>query len=305
MSDSQASFPFFRNPSDSYLLLFVLNGQGTLSYQGNLYNLSANNGMLIDCHEAYSHYAKEPWEIIWFHFNGARIHSLIDTICSNTNMPFYFKRKSEIADILNSLVKKAASNTLSTSLYFSTLLYSLLRICLDGSNSSTNRSLITDINTYINLNPSVSIEHLAAHFHYSSPTLSRLYQKYNHTGLYEAILASRISYAKQQLRFSDLSLNQIMINAGFKSKSTFHRQFKKYENCTPIEYKKAGASLYEIGLSPVSFHTWNLQGKCIVQPVASLLNSAKTSIFPLIILFEFGKIKYSSYIARPCHLIPS
>ncbi|PYI53153.1 AraC family ligand binding domain-containing protein [Paenibacillus flagellatus] len=61
-----------RERLDSYLIVFTLDGQGSLTYRGDAYSVSAGQWFWIDCMD-YHHYrthADRLWELLWVHFNG-------------------------------------------------------------------------------------------------------------------------------------------------------------------------------------------------------------------------------------------
>ena len=62
-----------RKNLDSYLLVLVLSGSGSLTYKDTVYPLKKNTCFFINCMIPYHHQSSEtdPWELIWVHFNGA------------------------------------------------------------------------------------------------------------------------------------------------------------------------------------------------------------------------------------------
>jgi quercetin dioxygenase-like cupin family protein len=55
-----------RKNLDSYLLVSVLGGEGTLEYQGNRFSLRPGLCFWIDCREAHRYYSSKenPWELV-------------------------------------------------------------------------------------------------------------------------------------------------------------------------------------------------------------------------------------------------
>lgn len=53
----------------SFLCFVVLSGNGTLTYKGTTYELSAGDCVFIDCRKAYSHStSNDLWSLQWCHF---------------------------------------------------------------------------------------------------------------------------------------------------------------------------------------------------------------------------------------------
>ena len=68
---------YVRESLDSYLLLMVLEGTGTLSQETQRYTLRAGDIAFVDCHKPYCHSSSEkhPWKIAWIHWNGKALES--------------------------------------------------------------------------------------------------------------------------------------------------------------------------------------------------------------------------------------
>ncbi len=51
----------------------------------------------------------------------------------------------------------------------------------------------------------------------------------------------RILYAQQQLRSTALPVTEVMLEAGFATKSNFHREFLRISGMNPTDYRRAAA----------------------------------------------------------------
>ena len=62
----------WRNSLDSYLLILVEEGCGTVTVGEETLALQEGDVAFLDCHQPYSHCcdAREPWKILWVHWNG-------------------------------------------------------------------------------------------------------------------------------------------------------------------------------------------------------------------------------------------
>lgn len=54
----------------------------------------------------------------------------------------------------------------------------------------------------------------------------------------EYLLRVRITKAAEQLSQSDSSISEVALNCGFRDSNYFSRQFRKFYNCSPREYRK-------------------------------------------------------------------
>ena len=70
----------WRNSLDSYLLILVKEGCGTITVGEETLAMQAGDVAFLDCHYPYSHCcdARDPWHILWVHCNGAAMPHLYD-----------------------------------------------------------------------------------------------------------------------------------------------------------------------------------------------------------------------------------
>lgn len=83
----------------------------------------------------------------------------------------------------------------------------------------------------------ISLDLVAAHVHLSPAYLSRIFNKKTDTSFSEYLTQVRLKEAKQRLRMSNETIDQIAAVTGFRSNSYFSAVFKKHEGITPSEYR--------------------------------------------------------------------
>lgn len=81
-----------------------------------------------------------------------------------------------------------------------------------------------------------SVEDVVKQFFYSREYISRSFQKYYNTSLYDYILNRKIMYCCTLLQEGEL-VQVAARSAGFCNMSSFVKIFRKYNGCTPSEYK--------------------------------------------------------------------
>ena len=77
-------------------------------------------------------------------------------------------------------------------------------------------------------------EHLGISYHY----LSRMFKVYLGTNFTSYITAVRLEKAKQLLKESDATIEEIAERTGFYGSNSLIRAFKKYYDITPGKYRK-------------------------------------------------------------------
>lgn len=92
---------------------------------------------------------------------------------------------------------------------------------------------------YIELNyaNSISLNLVAAYVHLSPAYLCRIFNEKTGVGFTEYLTRVRLNKAKQQLRMSTDTIDQIAAATGFSSSSYFSAIFKKHEGLTPSEFR--------------------------------------------------------------------
>lgn len=101
--------------------------------------------------------------------------------------------------------------------------------------------LAEQIDAYIfdNASRDISLSDISQHFNYNSVYLSRLYSNAMGATLKAAIVKHRLKYIEQLMRDETLSLNEILEQSGFKSRSYFNFFIKHTLGMTPSQYRQS------------------------------------------------------------------
>ena len=68
-----------RSGLTSYLYFLVLDGEGSLTYEGRQYKLKQGDCVFIDCQKPYSHSTSENlWSLAWCHFYGTSMTAIYE-----------------------------------------------------------------------------------------------------------------------------------------------------------------------------------------------------------------------------------
>ncbi|MBQ9495275.1 MAG: DNA-binding transcriptional regulator [Treponema sp.] len=103
----------------------------------------------------------------------------------------------------------------------------------------TNDDLVNLALNFIinNAHDGITVEDILQHVPASRRTLELRFKKATGRTLHEEIINAKIKRSKQLLYSSDIPMAVIGEQSGFASPQRFYEQFKKYENCTPTQYK--------------------------------------------------------------------
>ncbi len=96
-----------------------------------------------------------------------------------------------------------------------------------------------DILKHIELNymEPMDVEQVASAVGLSRCYFEKMFKTYTGSTFYEYLCHRRVDGAMRLLRNTNLSVTEIALQSGFPSIATFNRLFKKYNNCSPREYR--------------------------------------------------------------------
>lgn len=101
-------------------------------------------------------------------------------------------------------------------------------------------SHIAKLQLYINENyhKDINLEQISNSFYTSVSTISRKFKEYTGFSIKNYIITTRMQKAKSLLLFSDRDIHEISNEVGYENPSHFSRIFKKYNDISPLQYRK-------------------------------------------------------------------
>lgn len=101
-------------------------------------------------------------------------------------------------------------------------------------------SIISQAELYIraNIAAPLTLPQVAEHFGFSPSYFSRLFSKQAGQTFHKYVQTLRMDYAKKLLRCTDITIEQICWESGFRDYPNFIRQFRRQEGLCPTEYRK-------------------------------------------------------------------
>ncbi|MGS2760646.1 hybrid sensor histidine kinase/response regulator transcription factor [Sinomicrobium sp. M5D2P9] len=109
--------------------------------------------------------------------------------------------------------------------------------------SNMDKTFISKLDKVIDKNlkdPDLNIDLLAENMHMSRSTLYRKIKEVSNLSPYELINISRLKKAAGLLKTTDMKIYEISENVGYKSQTSFGRNFHKHFGMTPTEYVHQG-----------------------------------------------------------------
>lgn len=231
----------------SFLFAVVLDGKGTLSYNGQTYNLESGDCFFIDCRVPHSYQSddEQPWELTWVYFNGCTTEEYYKLFSAQLPPVFHPVTTTKLVSVVQEMMRLNAEAYADTEILTSGLLMSLLTMLLTinsiGEESDTAlKSKLKTVLAYIDANftMDITLDELAHRFYISKYYLTREFKRAYGETIFQHIIGLRINYAKRLLRFTDKSVEEISDLCGFNDQSYFSKQFKKSEDITCLAFRR-------------------------------------------------------------------
>ena len=148
--------------------------------------------------------------------------------------------------LLDEILNIASSDDYIRDMKLNEKLASLLTLIMSKSwhpgkaQTAKKRGELSNIKSWLDTHYSekISLDELAKRFYIDKYYLSKIFKEQYGITINAYISRKKITAAKQLLRFSDKSIEQIGFEIGISDTNYFTRLFKKIEGITPGEYRK-------------------------------------------------------------------
>ena len=124
--------------------------------------------------------------------------------------------------------------------YLNTLIVKMLRKVELGISPLELNDVWKKLSQYIdsNLDTKLTADALARKFFYNPSYFSRIFKEKFGMPFVEYLSRKRLNQAIELLKNTDLSINEISVQAGFSDSKSLYRAFSAYLNTTPSRYRK-------------------------------------------------------------------
>ncbi len=257
-----------RADMDSFLFFIVKKGRGELVYDSVKYVLKAGDCVFINCKKPYSHSSSEDlWELKWCHFYGANMGAVYAKYKERGGLDVLNPGELGSDDesdllgsfcaILDDLYEIAASDSYVRDMQINLKLTELMTRLMEESWHPLARTLVhassaargisrtsgnnmMQVKTYIDANftKKMSLESLAGIFYVNKSYLARTFKEQFGVSVVTYIRLVRVGKAKELLRFTDETVENIARDCGVDDPNYFTRMFKSVEGVTPMQFRK-------------------------------------------------------------------
>lgn len=240
-----------RSNLQSFLFFVVIKGSGSLTYDGTTYPLKERSCVFINCKHPYSHTTDEDnlWTLKWTHFFGPTIQSIYDKYCERGGRPVFTLSTSELESIdtvWTNIMNTAKSSDYLRDMRINEGLGKLLTLIMEQSwhpedrTAAPKRASVVDVKNFIDEHYSskISLDELSKIFYIDKYYLTKTFRSQFGLNISTYIQNIRITKAKQLLRFSDKTVEEIGYEVGIGNPAYFSRVFKEVEGVSPKTYRE-------------------------------------------------------------------
>lgn len=247
----------------SFLCIIVASGHGELSYEGQTYRLARGDCAFIDCRKEYCHSTgydcgesnccgedkrqDNLWSIQWCHFYAPSLPSVYEKYKERGGrVVFHPENIRAFANLLSELYILALSSDYIRDMRINEKLGSLLTLLMEQSwhpesvRVSHMRLGLTEIKNYLDGHyaEKIVLDNLAERFFVNKFYLSKIFKETYGTTINNYVMEKRITRAKQLLRFTNKTVDEIGVAVGIENANYFSRVFRKVEGISPSKYRK-------------------------------------------------------------------
>ena len=238
-----------RKGLQSYLFFTVVSGSGNLFYNEKVYLLDAGDCVFIDCHKPYSH-TTDPdnlWTLRWCHFYGPTLSLIYEKYVERGGKPVFRPALGEpFYSVLDKLFELAKSSDHIRDMRINEELNRLCTLVMEESwhaeesRPASKKTNVLEVKEYLDQHyaEKITLDELAEQFFINKYYLTRVFKEQVGQSINAYLLNVRITKAKQLLRFTEKTVEEIGLECGLGPLYYFSRVFKDVEGVSPSVYRR-------------------------------------------------------------------
>jgi len=229
------------------LLIYIIDGQLHLEYEGKKYNATKGDVILLDCNKPHSYYSDPTCNFLYIHFSGSDSLQITNHLISqNDGALFKLETNQQIYQSMYDIITKLYYEQPVNDIELSCVVYNCL--CLTQSineilpaASSPTSNIISNTIYFIrnNTNKGLTLNILAEQANLSPYYFSHLFKKETGTSPIEYIALTKVNLAKTMLRTTQKTISEIADSLGFSSSSSFINAFTSRTGISPKKFRNA------------------------------------------------------------------
>ena len=235
-----------RDGLNNYLLIYTLEGQGRMTWNGGSSLLEAGSVVLIDCniYHEYETVPGEKWIFYYVHFGALSMEGFRNTLLRRLT-PVMLRSPELIREEMEKLYQTSYREETAGFIMLSNILSNILTemVCSLAENqkdvTDLNRTDITELAGYIRTHycEDLHIEDFMKYANLSRHYLIHVFERQMGMPPYRYLHMCRINQALALLRTTELSIAEIAERVGYSSAAVFIRHFKSFIGLSPGLYR--------------------------------------------------------------------
>lgn len=241
--------PYFteRKNLNSFLVLYTIKGGGRLYYEGEEFLIKEGSVLYINCMKSHRYEAAEgeEWEFLWVHLNGTNALGYYEEFAQTGFRILEVGERERIQEMFWSMITDNQKKNITTEIRTNTTLNTIIgELIIQNSMNDAESFLIPQYIREIckemdlHFKEEIGLDQLAKNVNRSKYHVAKEFKRYIGTTVNEYLIITRMSYAKELLKYSDLSIHDIAFMIGMNNVSHFINLFKAREHKTPLAYRK-------------------------------------------------------------------
>lgn len=242
-----------REKLNSFLILIVLEGKGTLKIDDKETTVCKGDCAWIDCMEHYEHISdeKDAWKLAWVHFNGKSSRAFYELFIKLNNSKFIFHVENVnewfgiIKDIMNYQHEKSILSELMCGEQLMHLLNKVIKCVADFTQIKNEQEKLAavEIREFINEQyADKNVLDLASNeFGKAREDIGATFEGAYGISLEEYISRRRYNVAKELLRFSVKPMEDVAVESGIGDLILMQQLFIQNEGMGADEYRRKWA----------------------------------------------------------------
>ncbi len=239
----------------NHIIHYVLEGKGIYRVGDQKYELSKGQGFLIEPETLTFYQAdrEEPWSYLWVGVGGVKAGEFIRDIGLNgSQLIFQCPHGDELKQVVLNMLKHRQP-TVSNLYYLQGKLFEFFSILMreatvekqqksSGENPYIRKAISFIQNHY---SQGIGVADIAEHLNVNRSYLYTLFKESLEMSPKEFLTTFRISRAREQLTWTDFSIEDIAHSCGYRDALVFSKAFKEQMGKTPTVYRKEHLNDYQ------------------------------------------------------------
>ena len=238
--------------ADTLEISYIFEGQSALYCDEKFYETHPGDLIIKNCNVMHAEKSDidDPVEQICINIKGIKLENLDENCLLNERINPIFPTGAN-KPFFDSVFRYILSQTVDTMAVDLNKINSLLASVLEiiYKDFHLNAAYETPVNDQKDIRPilryieknyasNLSLESLSKKFYISPFYLAKKFKAETGFTINQYILSCRMGEAERLLIFSDTPIKDIALQCGYENLSYFYTTFKKFADCTPVEYKQ-------------------------------------------------------------------